>query len=86
MQMESLVIAVNSSNPVINVRVFIISLNHQNDPHTIIEITSDGITLYSYSGVFQFNVFFMTLEIIFDPFSFDLRQTVIIFVGKMRQH
>ena len=84
--MESLVIAVNSSNPLINVWVFIISLNHQNDPHTIIEITSDGITLYSYSRVFQFNVFFMTLEIIFDPFSFDLRQTVIIFVSKMRQH
>ena len=44
--MESLVIAVNSSNPTINVWVFIISLNHQNDPHTIIEITSDGSTLY----------------------------------------
>ena len=71
--MESLVTAVNSSNPIINVWVLIISLNHQNDPHAIIEITSDGITLYYISRVFQFSVFFMTLEIIVDPFSFDFK-------------
>ena len=71
--MESLVTAVNSYNPIINVWVLSISLSHQNDPHAIIEITSDGITLYYISRVFQFSVFFMTLEIIVDPFSFDFK-------------